>query len=37
LWHMKICHDAKIVSWLLKAMTTTSFDFMKITQGQRTG
>jgi len=33
LWHVKICHDAKIVLWLLKEMTTTSSDFMKIPQG----
>ena len=29
---MKICHDAKVVLWLLKEMTTTSSDFMKIPQ-----
>ena len=29
LWHVKICHDAKVVSWLLKETTTTSSDFMK--------
>jgi hypothetical protein len=23
LWHVKICHDAKVVSWLLKEKTTT--------------
>ena len=23
LWHVKIRHDAKIVSWLFKEMTTT--------------
>ena len=28
---MKICHDAKVVLWLLKEMTT-SLDFMKIPQ-----
>jgi len=33
LWHVKICNDAKVVSWLLKEMTTTSSDFMKIPQG----
>jgi hypothetical protein len=33
LWHVKICHDAKVVSRLLKEMTTTSSDFMKIPQG----
>jgi hypothetical protein len=32
LWHVKICHDAKVVLWLLKEMTTTSLDFMKIPQ-----
>jgi len=32
LWHVKICHDAKVVSWLLKEMTTTSSDLMKIPQ-----
>jgi transposase InsO family protein len=32
LWHVKICHDAKIVLWLLTEMTTTSSDFMKIPQ-----
>jgi len=32
LWHVKICHDAKVVSWLLKEMTTST-DFMKIQQG----
>ena len=31
LWHMKICHDAKVVLWLLKEMTTSS-SFMKIPQ-----
>ena len=30
LWHVKICHDAKVVLWLLKEMTTTSSDFRKI-------
>ena len=29
---MKIRHDAKVVLWLLKEMTTTSSDFMKIPQ-----
>ena len=29
---MKICHDAKVVLWLSKEMTTTSSDFMKIPQ-----
>jgi hypothetical protein len=33
LWHWKICHDAKVVSWLLNEMTTTSSDFMKIPHG----
>ena len=33
LWHVKICHDAKVVSWLLKEMSSTSLDFIKITQG----
>jgi hypothetical protein len=32
LWHVKIRHDAKVVLWLLKEMTTTSSDFMKIPQ-----
>jgi len=32
LWHVTICHDAKVVLWLLKEMTTTSSDFMKIPQ-----
>jgi hypothetical protein len=32
LWHVKICHDAKVVSWLLKEMTTTISDFMKTPQ-----
>jgi len=32
LWHVKICHDAKVVLWLLKELTTTSSDFMKIPQ-----
>jgi hypothetical protein len=32
LWHVKICHDVKVVLWLLKVMTTTSSDFMKIPQ-----
>jgi len=30
LWHVKICHDAKVVLWLLKEMAPTSSDFMKI-------
>jgi len=30
---VKIWHDAKVVSWLLKEMTTTSSDFLKIPQG----
>ena len=30
LWHVKICHDAKVVFWLLKETTTRSSDFMKI-------
>jgi len=29
---VKKCHDAKVVLWLLKEMTTTSSDFMKIPQ-----
>jgi len=24
LWHVKICRDVEVVSWLLKEMTTTS-------------
>ena len=32
LWHVKICHDAKVVLWLLTEMTTTCSDFMKISQ-----
>jgi len=32
LWHVKICHEAKVVSCLLKDMTTTSPDFTKIPQ-----
>jgi len=32
LWHVKICHVAKVVSWLLKEMTTPISDFMKIPQ-----
>jgi len=32
LLHVKICHDAKVVLWLFKEMTTTSSDFMKIPQ-----
>ena len=32
LWHVTICRDAKVVSWLLKKMTTTISDFMKIPQ-----
>jgi len=32
LWHVKICHDAKVALWLLMEMTTTSSDFMKIPQ-----
>ena len=32
LWHVKICHEAKVVSWLLNEMTTTSSDFTKISQ-----
>jgi hypothetical protein len=31
LWHVKVCHDAKVMSWLLKEMTSS--DFMKIPQG----
>jgi len=30
-WHVKICHDVKVVLWLLKEMTTSS-NFMKIPQ-----
>ena len=26
MWHVKICHDAKVVSWLLTEMTTTSSE-----------
>jgi len=29
---VKICHDAKVVLWLLKEMITMSSDFMKIPQ-----
>ena len=29
---MKICNDVEVVSWLLKVMTTTISDFMKIPQ-----
>ena len=32
LWHVKIRHDAKVVLWLLKEMSTTSSDFMQIAQ-----
>jgi hypothetical protein len=32
LWHVKIRNDAKVVLWLLKEITTTSSDFMKIPQ-----
>jgi len=32
LLHVKICRDAKVVLWLLKEMTTTSSNFMKIPQ-----
>jgi len=32
LWHVKICHDAKVMLWLLKKMTPASSDFMKIPQ-----
>jgi len=32
LWHVKIRRDAKVVLWLLKEMSTTSSDFMKIPQ-----
>jgi hypothetical protein len=28
-----MCHDARVVSWLLKEMTTMISDFMKIPQG----
>jgi len=30
--HVKICHDAKVMLWLLKEMITTSSDFMKMPQ-----
>jgi len=33
LWQVKICHDAKVVLWLLKEIITTISDFMKIPQG----
>jgi len=33
LWHVKICHDAEVVLWMLKDVTITSSDFMKIPQG----
>ena len=33
LWHVKICHDANVMWWLLKEMTKTSSEFMKIPQG----
>jgi len=29
-WLVTICHDAKVVLWLLKEMTTRSLDFIKI-------
>jgi len=32
LWHVKIWHDAKVMLWLFKEMTTMSSDFMKIPQ-----
>ena len=32
LWHVKICHEAKVMSWLLQEMTKTSLDFTKIPQ-----
>ena len=32
LWHVKICHAAKVMLWLLKEMTTTISDFMKMPQ-----
>jgi hypothetical protein len=32
LWHVKTCHDADDIMWLLKEMTSSS-DFMKIPQG----
>jgi len=32
LWHVKMCRDARVVLWLLKGMTTTSSDFMKVLQ-----
>ena len=33
LWHVKMCHGARVVSWLLQEVTTTSSDFMKIPRG----
>jgi len=32
LWHVKIGHDAKVMLWLLKEMTTTRSNFMKMPQ-----
>jgi len=32
LWHVKICHDAKVILWLSMEMTTMSSDFKKIPQ-----
>ena len=32
LWHVKICHDARVVLWLSKEMTTTSSNFIHIPQ-----
>jgi len=32
LWHVKTCHDAKVVLWLLKEMTTTGSNFVKMPQ-----
>jgi len=32
LWDVKMCHDATVVLWLLKEMTTARSDFLKIPQ-----
>jgi len=32
LWHVKICHDAKVMLWLLKELTTTSSNVIKMPQ-----
>ena len=32
LWHVKMSHDAEVVMWLLKEMTTTISNFMKMPQ-----